>query len=103
MPNEKDILPEDLVKHLFNAIDRGPAKPKKLVNAERKKAQQQKEREARSKRDKLRRAARIGLGLCTRCGEAEPVAGKRLCDSCQEAGRNYVKLSEYRKELCDES
>lgn len=88
---EKDARPEDIVKAIFNAIDRGPRKPKKLIDAEEKKKRQDEERKNRAARDKLRRATRRAYGLCTRCGEEPAVEGKRLCDGCQEAGRNYLK------------
>lgn len=88
---EKDARPEDIVKAIFNAIDRGPRKPKKLMDAEAKKRQQEAERKSRAERDKLRRATRRAFGLCTRCGENQPAEGDRLCEECQERGRNYLK------------
>ena len=88
---EKDARPEDIVKAIFNQIDRGPRQPRRLIDAEDKKKKQAAERESRANRDKLRRAARHALGMCTRCGEEPSVEGKRMCESCQEKGRNYLK------------
>lgn len=88
---EVEARPEDIIKTIFNAIDRSPRKPKKLIDAETKKKRQAEEKESRANRDKLRRATRKALGLCTRCGDNPPVEGKRMCDECQEQGRNYLK------------
>ena len=88
---EQEVRPEDLIKMIFNAIDRGPRQPKKLISAKDKKKKQEQERQARANRDKLRRATRKAFGLCTRCGKEPPAEGKRMCEDCQEKGRNYLK------------
>lgn len=88
---EVEARPEDMVKAIFNAIDRGPRKTKKLIDAEAKKKKIAEEKISRANRDKLRRAARRVMGKCTRCGEAEPAEGRRMCEDCQEEGRNYLK------------
>lgn len=88
---EVEVRVEDLLNNIFNAIERGPRKPKRLISAEEKKKKQQEEKESRAARDKLRRATRKAFGLCTRCGVNKPAEGKRMCDECQEQGRNYLK------------
>lgn len=41
--------------------------------------------------EKQLRLERIEQGVCTRCGKDPPREGSRMCDSCQNKGRKYVK------------